>query len=316
MSTQIGREIAVPPGSKMTAEEYAKFLKQAYALFVQFPHLLAREHEDINSLELAHLYPPCRESVIAVYVGINDAVCHKGLVAPFLIRHGHNNVFAFDPSSHKGGHDVPPGTVDAAEVLAGFEPPNRTWDSNWTYVMIADPARTVQSLWRENGYIDLIPAKFEDFTMLSDTDCSKVCIFIDPEAFQHPANAGRPYLNEARDRGQSMASEFQIPETIAGEVEDLTPVVLGRGERLYVARTDFSPCAHAWSNLHPDNREYAVINENSAVPLELIQRKPPVKQKYANVLKPPRGSADLTTDWFHRGCGVHRLPILQGAVKG
>lgn len=43
--------------------------------------------EDINNLELAHLYPPADETVLAVYTRINDAVCNKALVTPFLIRH-------------------------------------------------------------------------------------------------------------------------------------------------------------------------------------------------------------------------------------
>lgn len=62
--------------------------------------------------------------------------------------------------------------------------------------------------------------------------------------------------------------------------------------------------------------EYAVINENSAVPLDLVLRKPPVRPGYSGKLKPPRGSADMTTDWFRQGRGVHRHQILQGAVKG
>ena len=316
MDNKITRTISVPERSTLTAEEYAHFLRNAYSLIRRYPHLLAAEDEDINSLELAHLYPPCRESVIAIYLGINDAVCNKGLVSPFLIRHGHNNVFAFEPTAYAGGADVPSGTIDAADVLSGFEPPNTTWNPEWTYVMIADPDRSVESLWQQDAYIDLIPAKLEDFTMLGDTDRSKVCFFVDPEAFAHPVNANRSYLDKARDRGQRLASEFAIPETVPGETDGLDPVVLARGEKLYVARTDFAPCAHAWSNLHPDNEEYAVINENSAVPLDLLLRKPPVHPTHAGKLKPPRGSADMTTDWFRQGRGVHRQPILQGTVKG
>lgn len=310
------RKIRIPQGSDLQADDYITFLEQAYSVLKQVPHLLAAEDEDITSLELAHLYPPCRESVLAVYVGINDAVCNKGLVAPFLIRHGHNNVFAFDATVYSGGDDVPSGAIDAACVLPGFETPNETWNPQWTYVMIEDPTRKVESLWSEKGYIDMIPAKFEDFTMVTDTAVSKVCFFIDPEAFEHPVNAARSYLKKARDRGEAMAAEFTTPATLEGETDGLVPVALEQGEKLYVARTDFAPCAHAWSNLHPGNRQYAVINENSAVPLDLVLRKPPVRAEYAGSLKPPRGSADMTTDWFARGRGVHRQPILQGAVRG
>jgi hypothetical protein len=182
--------------------------------------------------------------------------------------------------------------------------------------MIADPGRTVQSLWREKGYMDMIAAKLEDFTLLSDLAESRICFFIDPKALEHPVNAQRRYLKEACERGVTMADRFQIPKLLAGEVEGLAPVVLNRGEKLYVARADFAPCAHAWCNLHSDNSEWAVVNENSAVPLDLVVAKPPVKAEYARNLIPSRGSADLTTDWHFRGDRVVRRPLLEGMIKG
>ena len=136
--------------------------------------------------------------------------------------------------------------------------------------MIQDATRGFESLWKEKGYIDMIPAKFEDFTMVSDNVESKVCTFIDPKAFDHPVNKSRPYLKAACARGQKMADEFNVPQGLEGETEGLVPVVLNKGEKLYVATTDFGPCAHCWSNIHPDNVELAVINENSAVPLDLV----------------------------------------------
>jgi hypothetical protein len=272
--------------------------------------------EDINVLELAHLIPEVPETVLAIYVGINDAVCNKGLVTPFLVRHGHNNVFAFDPQVYPGGAAVPTGTIDAKKVLSGFESPNSTWNSNWTYVMIQDATRKVETLWKEKGYIDMIPAKFEDFTMLSDHAKTKVCTYIDPKAFEHPVNKSRPYLKAACDRGQKWVDAFTVPKALEGETKDLVPVVLNRGEKLYVATTDFGPCAHAWSNIHPDNTELAVINENSAVPLDLVIAKPSVNLKYAQGLIPPKGSADMTTDWFYRGAKIMRQPLLQGLFKG
>jgi hypothetical protein len=299
----------------LNAKEYEAFLAKAFGLMAQAPHYLTPD-DDINVLELAHLIPEIPETVLAIYVGINDAVCNKGLVTPFLVRHGHNNVFAFDPQVYAGGAAVPSGTIDAKKVLAGFEPPNTTWAAHWTYVMIEDPRRTVASLWQEKGYIDMIPAKFEDFTMVSDHAKSKVCTFIDPKAFEHPVNASRPYLKAARARGQQLADTFTIPKGLEGETKGLVPVVLQQGEKLYVATNDFGPCAHAWSNIHPDNATLAVINENSAVPLDLVIAKPPVNPKYAQGLVPPKGSADMTTDWFHRGTKIVRLPLLQGLFKG
>jgi hypothetical protein len=309
------RNIVIPPDSTLREPDYRRFLHEAYALLARQEQYLA-PGEGIDALELAHLLPTTPETVIAIYVGINDAVCNKGLVSPFLLRHAHNNVFVFDPEVYPGGGDVPAGTIDARTILTGFEPPNDSWPTPWTYVMIREAGRSVASLWREKGYIDLIPAKFEDFTMLSDPAQSRVCTFIDPKAFDHPVNAARDYLQAARQRGEKMAHEFDIPEALAEEVDGLAPVVLYRGEKLYVATTDFSPCAHAWSNLHPDNQEYAVINENSAVPLDLVIAKPPVNPRYARGLIAPRGSADLTTDWFYRGLQVVRTPILTGLTKG
>lgn len=315
MSYEINRAINPPAGSAMTVDDYRKFLIESYQLFEQFSQYFA-QGEDINCLELAHLIPDVAETVIAIYLGINDAVCNKGLVAPFLVRHGHNNVFVFDNKHFTGGDDVPDGTIDAKQVLQGFEPPNETWKQQWTYVMIADPARSFESLWQEKGYIDMISAKFEDFTLVSDHNKSRVCTFIDPKAFEHPVNAGRDYLKAARDRGQKHASEFAVPEGIAGETDGLEPVILHQGQKLYVATTDFGPCAHAWSNVHPDNESWAVVNENSAVPLDLVIAKPEVKPEYAEHLVPAKGSADMTTDWFYRGSRIVRSPILAGSVKG
>ncbi len=315
MNMKLSKKIIIPDGSQMKREEYLDFLEQSYKLLLNRKQYFAPD-EDINYLELAHLIPEIKETVIAIYVGINDAVCNKGLVSPFLVRHGHNNVFAFDPQVFPGGSSVPSGTLDAKQILSGFEPPNNTWHCDWTYVMIEDPSRTFESLWAESGYIDMIPAKFEDFTVLSDTTKSKLCVFIDPVAFEHPVNKNRPYLNEARSRGEKIAKELIIPEGLEGETKGLAPVVLKQGEKLYVARPDFGPCAHCWNNIHPDNSELAVVNENSAVPLDLVIAKPPVNKKYVARLIAPKGSADMSTDWFYRGQQITRSPLLKGVFKG
>lgn len=309
------RTVSVPHGSLMSEQDYKKFLTEAYQLIAQLPQYIAAQ-ENIDSLELAHLIPQVKETVIAIYVGINDAVCNKALVTPFLPRHGHNNVFVFDDQVYTGGDDVPSGTLDAQKVLVGFEQPNETWSPDWTYVMIEDPARRFESLWQEKGYVDMIPAKFEDFTMLSDSVKSKVCIFIDAKSFGHPVNKARGYLKQARHRGEKMVNEFEIPKALEDEFESLVPVILNKGEKLYVATTDFGPCAHGWSNIHPENKELAVINENSAVPLDLVIAKPSVSPKYAKDLIAARGSADMTTDWFYRGQQIIRKPLLDGLFKG
>jgi hypothetical protein len=313
---KILRRIMVPQKSNLSVEDYKHFLTIAYAIMKEnHPQFIAPD-EDINVLELAHLLPEVPETMLAIYVGINDAVCNKGLVTQLLPQHGHNNVFVFDNQIYSGGKDVPSGTIDARKILIGFQPPNETWDKDLTYVMVADPSRTFQSLWQEKGYIDMIPAKFEDFTMLSDFDKSKACIFISSKCFEHPVNKSRQYLKQARQLGEKLVNEFKIPQKISDEFESLVPVILKKGEKLYVATTDFSPCAHGWCNIHPDNQELAVINENSAVPLDLVIAKPPVKQKYSKGLVPPRGSADMTTDWFKRGQMIMRKPLLAGLFEG
>lgn len=306
--------IVIPEGSTLTAGDYEDFLQVAYALFKRYPQYLALD-ESARSLELAHLIPEVPETILAIYVGINDAVCNKALVTPFLPNHAHNNVFVFDPETYSGSDNVPSGTIDAREILNGFQPPKH-WLAEWTYVMIEDPHLPASKLWGEKGYIDTIPAKLEDFTMLSDIAESMACAFIDPKAFDHPVNAGREYLKKARERGDKMVGEFTIPEKLRGEFDALAPVILNRGEKLYVANGDFSPCAHGWTNIHPANKEYAVINENSAVPLDTVITKPPVNPRYAAILKAPRGSADMTTDWFLRGKKVFRKALLQGQIKG
>ncbi len=312
---EIKRNINMFDRLSCTKEQYIEFLRASFDLMSNIS-LYFTPDEDINSLELAHLVPEVPESALAIYVGINDAVCNKALVTALLPQHGHNNVFVFDPQVYAGGDDVPAGTLDAKAILSGFEAPNDTWNQAWTYVMVADPSRTFESLWQEKGYIDMIPAKFEDFTLMTDHNTSKICTFISPKEFDHPVNKSRDYLNAARDRGQKMAGEFTIPELIKDEYEGLVPVVLQTGEKLYVATTDFGPCAHGWTNIHPDNQHLAVINENSAVPLNLVIAKPAVDPKYASGLVPPKGSADMTTDWFLRGTQIMRKPLLEGLFKG
>ncbi len=152
--------------------------------------------------------------------------------------------------------------------------------------------------------------------MLTDSRQSKACIFVESDCFKHPVNSARGYLKKVRDRGAAMFGEFIISELLTGEFDGLEPVVLERGEKLYVATTDFSPCYHGWVNNHPDNRTPAVINENSAVPLNLVSARPPAQIRYAEHLIPPKGSVDMTPDRYFRGCRVTRKPLLAGLVKG
>jgi hypothetical protein len=313
--TKIKRQITIFDKSAWGEQEYRDFLTKSYDLMSACDNYVAPD-EDINSLELAHLIPEVAETALAIYVSINDAVCNKGLVTPLLPQHGHNNVFVFDPEVYSGQNNVPFGTIDAKAVLSGFSPPNLTWNKDWTYVMIQDLSRTYESLWQEKGYIDMIPAKFEDFTLITDHRKSKVCTYISPKAFEHPVNQSRPYLKAARQRGEKMADQFEIPQKIKGEFDGLLPVVLHQGEKLYVATTDFGPCTHGWTNIHPDNEQLAVVNENSAVPLDLVIAKPPVNPQYGSGLIPPKGSADMTTDWFKRGQMIMRKPLLAGLFEG
>lgn len=312
---KIRDSLQVPQNSALSKDDYFNFLKTSYSLLKKCPQYLSGS-EGMSVLELAHLIPIVPETMLSIYIGINDAVCNKGLVTPFLPRHAHNNVFVFDPQIYSGGRDIPSGTIDAKGVINGFLPPNSSWNMEWTYVMINDPERSFLSLWEEKGYIDMIPAKFEDFTMISDHHKSKVCTFIDPEAFDHQINKDRDYLKKARNRGEKLADSFKIPDQIKGETKNLVPVVLNQGEKLYVARPDFQPCAHCWSNIHPDNEEWAVVNENSAVPLNLVIAKPPIDARYRDKIIPPAGSADFTTDWFYRGDMLYRMPIKPGHIRG
>ncbi|MHC4457848.1 MAG: hypothetical protein ACYS0I_12325 [Planctomycetota bacterium] len=312
---KITRKIAIPPGSPLTEKDYEQFLYEAYSLFCRHSLYFA-PGEDVNAIELAHLIPETPETILAIYIGINDSVCNKALITPFLPRHEHNNVFVFEPSVYSGGEDVPAGTIDVRTMIHPFAPPNETWDPGWTYVAIKEPDCTYESLWNEKGYIDTISAKQEDFTIMTDSAKSKVCVFVAEKAFDHPVNSGRTYLKEARRRGEKTANQFTIPTGMKPHVEGLVPVVLERGEKLFIADPNFGPCPHSWCNMHPDNTEYAVVNENSAVPLQLANAKPPLKPEYAERLIPPHGSADMTIDCWYEPDRITRTPLLQGLVKG
>ena len=100
--TEIKRQITLFDRSTCTEQEYRDFLVTSYGLMKDCGNYFAPD-EDINSLELAHLVPEVPETVLAIYVGINDAACNKGLVTPLLPQHGHNNVFAFDPQVYLVG---------------------------------------------------------------------------------------------------------------------------------------------------------------------------------------------------------------------
>ena len=312
---KIIRKIAIPPSSPLTEKDYEQFLYESYNLLCRHPLYFAPS-EDVNALELAHLIPEVRETILAIYIGINDSVCNKALITPFLPRHEHNNVFVFDPEVYSGGKDVPDGTIDVRKMIHPFSPPNETWDPGWTYVAMQDSSLTYESLWNQKGYIDTVPAKQEDFTIMTDLSKSKVCVFVDEKAFAHPVNRIRAYLKDARRRGEKTADQFNVPAGMNLHVEGLVPVVLERGEKLFIADPDFGPCPHSWCNLHPGNTEYAVVNENSAVPLQLVNSKPPLKPEYAQRLIPPHGSADMTIDCWHQPNRIERTPLLQGLVKG
>lgn len=98
MSTEQSHAIIIPEKSTLTEREYRDFLEMSWRLMSALPNYLAPD-EGLESVELSHTIPAVPETVIAIYVGINDAVCNKGLVTRFLVRHGHNNVFAFDRSA-------------------------------------------------------------------------------------------------------------------------------------------------------------------------------------------------------------------------
>ena len=135
---KITRKITIPPGSPLTEKDYEQFLHKSYSLLCQYPLYFAPS-EDVNALELAHLIPEIPETILSIYIGINDSVCNKALITPFLPRHEHNNVLVFDPTVYSGDKDVPDGTIDVREMIHSFEPPNETWDPAWTYVAIKDP---------------------------------------------------------------------------------------------------------------------------------------------------------------------------------
>ena len=307
------RKIDVPVGSTVSEKLYRKFLKRTYSMMREHGCIGPKENED--ALELAHLIPSVPETVLAIHIGINDSVCTKSLVSRFLPRHAHHTIFAFDPERFSGRGSVPAGMQDIRVVLKGFEPPNKSWSPEWTYVYITDTDRTPQSLWKERGYIDLIPGKHEDFQLATDNVKIPVCFFVDKRALEHPVNQQRTYLKRALRDGERQRDDFKAPFGLEDSVVGLVPVILKRGERLYIASTNHIPCDHAWTALrHNDRETLPLVYESSAVPTELIYNRPARHVRYAARLSPPCGSSDLTTDIFFND--VYRRPILRGSIKG
>lgn len=307
------RKLVIPLGSTLSEKQYRQFLKHAYSIMWERGCISSSEDED--ALELVHLIPSVPETILALHIGINDSVCTKSIVSPFLPRHAHHTIFAFDPNRYSGGNSVPAGTQDIKTALRGFEPPAAEWSPGWTYVYITDPSRTPRSLWSEGGYIDLIPGKHEDFQLATNPARHPICFFVDKRALEHPVNRQRAYLKDAIRRAERQRTRFEIPRGLEKSIEGLVPVVLEQGERLYIASTDHMPCAHAWSAV-PAARDdsLALVYESSAVPAELLYNRPARQKKYAPKLSPPRGSSDMTTDVFFDK--VNRKPLLQGAISG
>lgn len=122
----IKSSLAIPELSSLSNDNYLSFLENSLFLLKKHPQYLS-ENEAIEVLELAHLIPQVPETILSIYIGVNDAVCNKGLVTPFLPRHAHNNVFVYDPNVYAGQNDIPSGTIDAKAIINGFVPPNKSW---------------------------------------------------------------------------------------------------------------------------------------------------------------------------------------------
>ena len=74
------REITIPVDSRMTVDQYRTFLVDAHKTMSTFG--VFAPSEGVNTLELAHLVPSIPESSLAIFVGINDAICRKVLLPP------------------------------------------------------------------------------------------------------------------------------------------------------------------------------------------------------------------------------------------
>ena len=56
-------------------------------------------------------------------------------------------------------------------------------------------------------------------------------------------------------------------------------------EKHNIQITNFNPYQYAMDNICPNNKQYVVINGNSAVMLDIIVNKPAVDSKYADIVK-------------------------------
>ena len=86
------RKLVIPLGSTLSEKQYRQFLKHAYSIMWERGCISSSEDED--ALELVHLIPSVPETILALHIGINDSVCTKSIVSPFLPRRAHHTIFA------------------------------------------------------------------------------------------------------------------------------------------------------------------------------------------------------------------------------
>lgn len=284
------RRITIPVESTLTAGAYERFLV-ASAKAMQATGLMPLS-QGIKELELAHLIPRYADSVLAAYVWRNTPWAEKLLRAEALVVHSHNNVLVLEK-----GAKIPEGCVDARKMINGFRPPTKEWKNEWIYAIILE-GTPLKELFKTPGFIDIIPAKTEQFTMLSETG-ARVLLWVAESTLDNRANDNKSIL-KARRRGEVLTNRSCASPTLEGK-EDLVPVVLLRGERLTIPPGSL----HGWEEI--DGAPGIVMEISMAAPI-------PGKPKSSGLLVP--GSADLTTDVFVLHKLVFREPLLESIERG
>lgn len=261
------------------------------------------EHDEIA---VAHLVPKEPRTVLGVHVGMNGTICQKLLDVDVLIRHQHKDVYVF----REGIIDDLEGTVDPRQIINGFEAPEGL-QNGYDFRMIVDATKvTPRDLQEFDGYLGTVPAKGEDFVMLSRPELCRGVILAPRSVVQHPGNNGRRYLQRAMTDGDSILRRYcDVPDSLGCELEGLTPFALGYRERLFIP-----PDTPHFGIRAEGCKGRLLLEEVSAPPNSILT----IDGKTIHV----KGSADLTTDAFaimlsgRTDLTVYRPPVIDAGIKG
>jgi len=320
------REIVIPNQSDLRVRDFRHFMIESVEAMHE-SRAMPKAH-GINDLELALLVPQNPDSLLAAYVWRNTPWATKLLRAPVLLVHAHTNVVVLEE-----GAQIPEGCVDARTLINGFSPPTDKWPENWTYALHIGE-NPIQELFAADGFLDVIPAKREEFKVLTPNNEGRVLMWVEERTFQDPDNR-IDYMAAARNRGEKAASKTSNSPTLKG-YNELVPVLLRLAETLTIPPGH----RHAWEETDRIDLEGAVRrtlryrgeqeqirtvkgqNESNwnfltlAVVIQETSLSERIRGKPEGTGLAVPGSADMTTDVFVLADQVYRAPLLYSVKMG